>query len=75
MMFPFTYHVRYWDYVDNIVRVQQGVTFGETFAAAMANVESHYGTDMIECSIVGVSEAQNVIELSAREVQQLESEF
>ena len=72
-MYPFTYKVRYCGDFDNYeVHRAQGVTFGLTFVEAMEHVEAYYGNEMIDCILTPIDEEQSVIELSAREVDELE---
>ena len=72
-MYPFTYKVRYCGDFDNYeVHRAQGVTFDMTFVEAMEHVEAYYGNEMIDCILTPIDEEQSVIELSAREVDELE---
>lgn len=72
-MYPFTYRVRYCSEFENYeTKRAQGVTFGMTFTEAMEHVEAYYGDEMIDCILTPIDDQQSVIELSAREVDDLE---
>ena len=70
-MYPFVYYVTYWDDKDKLK--DQGITFGETLAAAMANIAEYYGDKAIDrVTLVGVEDAQAVMPLTEAEVERLE---
>lgn len=72
-MYPFTYKVRYYGESNSYeVHRAQGITFGQTFVEAMEHVEAYYGDEMIDCILTPIDDEQSIIELSAREVDELE---
>lgn len=74
-MFPFSYHVVLCSECTDFKReAYQGVTFGHNMAEAMAHVESYYGKEIENCSIVYLNDEQEVLELDWNVVNSLEGD-
>ena len=71
----FLYRLKCFDDLDNKIIETQGIIWGNTYAKAMANLESYYGDDIVEILYLFALEEDIPLELSTAtyEVVKIES--
>ena len=67
-MFPAKYSALFWNECDKVTERVKGITFCESYADAMKNIETYYGRELIAVTIELQEEAP-VYEVSSKEVE------